>query len=78
MKTLLWKLLELVDDNWGYMTPLQKRFKVGDKCKISRYRTLYTPFEIGSEVTIVETSRHDYLIEDEYGFQIVVFQFELI
>ena len=78
MKTILWKLLELFDNNWGYTTPIQKRFKHGDKCKISHFRTKYTPLEIGDEVVIVETGRHDYLVKRSDGITVVVFQFELI
>lgn len=38
MKALLWKLLERLDNNHGYSTPLQKRFKVGDRCRISTHK----------------------------------------
>jgi hypothetical protein len=77
MKKLLWKLLELVDNNWGYTTPLQKRFNVGDKCKISSFKTKYTPLEINDVVTIVETGRHDYLVTRADGITVAVFQFEI-
>lgn len=77
MKKILWKLLEILDNNWGYSTSLQKRFKVGDKCKISNFKTKYTPLEIGDEVVIVEYSRHDYLVRRNDGITVVVFQFEL-
>ena len=40
MKKVLWFLLNIVDDNWGYSTPLQKRFKVGDRVKISNHSKL--------------------------------------
>lgn len=73
MKRLLWFLLSKVDSNWGYNTPLQKRFKVGDRVKISTHSKLiaHTP------ATILETGRHDYLIEDDNLVKHVVYQFEL-
>ncbi len=73
MKRLLWILLNLVDNNWGYTTPLQKRFKVGDKVKISIHSKLiaHTP------ATIIEFGRHDYLIKDDNNKLHVVYQFEL-
>jgi len=78
MKNILWFLISLFDSNWGYDTPLQKRFKVGDKCKISHYKTKDNTFEVGEEVTIVENGRNDYLIKNRNGKMIVVYQFELI
>lgn len=78
MIKILWKLLEIVDNNWGYYTPLQKRFKVNDKCKISSLKTQYTPLEIGDEVTVIETGRWDYLVRRADGITSVVFQFELV
>ena len=78
MIKILWKLLEIVDNNWGYYTPLQKRFKVNDKCKISSLKTQYTPLEIGDEVTVIETGRQDYLVRRADGITSVVFQFELV
>ena len=73
MKRILWFLLSKVDDNWGYSTPLQKRFKVGDRVKISTHSKLiaHTP------ATIIETGRQDYLIEDDNLVKHVVYQFEL-
>lgn len=78
MKKLLWFLLSKLDDNWGYSTPLQKRFKVGDKVKISNmvsthHKTLipHTP------ATIINTGRHDYLIQDSNMKLHVVYQFEI-
>ena len=76
MKKLLWKLLELVDNNWGYTTPIQKRFKIGDLVKISSHKTADAKFEIGSVAKILETGRHDYLIEQN-GIKAVVYQFEI-
>ena len=77
MKNILWKLLGIFDNNWGYSTPLQNRFEINDKCKISEFRTKYTPLEIGEEVTIIETGRQDYLVRNEDGTMAIVFQFEL-
>lgn len=76
MKNLLWKLLEIVDNNWGYTTPIQQRFKVGDKCKI-HFCYENTGFTPGETVTIIETGRHDYLVRSESGIQRCVYQFEL-
>jgi hypothetical protein len=76
MKNLLWKLLEMVDNNWGYTTPIQQRFKVGDKCKI-HFCYENTGFTPGETVTIIETGRHDYLVENESGIKSCVYQFEL-
>jgi hypothetical protein len=77
MKKILWKLLEMVDSNWGYTTPLQKRFQHGDKCKISHLKTTETKFNVGEIVFIIETGRHDYLVQNEDGVKGVVYQFEL-
>jgi len=73
MKKILWFILSKVDDNWGYSTPLQKRFKVGDRVKISTNSKLiaHTP------ATIIETGRYDYLIEDDNLVKHIVLQFEL-
>lgn len=76
MKKILWRLLEIVDNNWGYTTPLQRRFKIGDTIKISHNKTIETKFKIGSVAKIVETGRHDYLIEQN-GIMKVVYQFEI-
>lgn len=77
MKKILWKLLKIVDNNWGYTTPLQERFNIGDKCKISGNKTNNIKFKFGEEVTIIETGRHDYLVENDKGIKDVVYQFEL-
>ncbi len=76
MKNLLWKLLEKFDNNWGYSTPIQKRFKIGDKCKI-RFCYEDHPVKAGDVVTIIETGRHDYLVQNSEGQKFIVFQFEL-
>lgn len=77
MKTIFWKLLKLFDSNYGYITPLQKRFKIGDECKISHNKTIDTKFEIGEIVYIIENARYDYLIQNNNGMREVVYQFEL-
>lgn len=77
MKKLLWKLLKLVDNNWGYSTPIQQRFKIGEKCRIHFCYTENTGFTPGETVTIIETGRHDYLVRNESGNQSCVYQFEL-
>lgn len=73
MKKILWFLLHKVDGNLGYSTPLQKRFKVGDRVKISTNSKLiaHTP------AIILETGRYDYLIEDDNCQKHIVYQFEL-
>lgn len=76
MKKILWSLLKLADNNHGYSTPLQKRFKIGDLCKI-RYCISDHKFKIDEVVTIIETGRHDYLVENESGVKSCVYQFEL-
>jgi len=77
MKKILWKLLEWSDNNWGYSTPLQKRFKIGDKCRISQHKTAYNPFDVSEEVVIIETGRHDYLVKNNNLETAIVYQFEL-
>jgi hypothetical protein len=76
MVKILWFLLELFDNNHGYTTPLQKRYKPGDVCKISKFKTDEVHLNVGDPVVIVETGRHDYLIETKDG-RFVVYQFEL-
>lgn len=78
MKKILWLLLQFFDNNWGYSTPLQKRFNIGDKCKISKHKSKENEFEVGEEVVIVETGRHDYLIKNQRGKLAVVYQYELV
>ena len=73
MKTILWELLKLLDDNYGYSTPLQQRFKVGDRVKISPHSKLITH----TPATIIEFGRYDYLIEDDNHQKHIVYQFEL-
>lgn len=77
MKKLLWKLIELLDNNWGYSTPLQKRFNIGDVVKISIHKKHDTTFKVGEEVKILETGRHDYLVSNLKGIKAIVYQFEL-
>jgi len=74
MKKILWFLLERIDDNWGYSTPIQKRFKVGDVVKISPHSSKLVT---DTTVTILEFGRYDYLIEDDNLVKHVVYQFEL-
>jgi len=78
MKKILWKLLSIVDNNWGYTTPLQKRFQINDKCKISIFKQICTKYSVGDEVTIIETGRHDYLVSDKNGVKEIVLQIELV
>ena len=80
MKKILWKLLKLVDSNWGFTTPIQERFKVGDKCNISIFyiKNEFSELNTGEEVTIIETARYDYLVEKNLGKKSIVYQFELV
>ena len=50
---------------------------IGDKYKISRNKTKEIRFEIGEIVHIIETGRHDYLVENDKGIKDLVYQFEL-
>jgi hypothetical protein len=75
MKNILWSLL-YADNNWGYTTQLQRRFKVGDIVKIAHNKTIENKFEVDSVAKIIETARHDYLIEQN-GIKIIVYQFEI-
>jgi hypothetical protein len=75
MIRILWVLLNLFDNNWGYSTPLQERFKVGDRVKISIHSRLKRHYR--TNATIIETGRHDYLIKRDNGKLHVVYEFEL-
>lgn len=77
MKKIFWKLLSLFDSNKGYETPLQKRFNIGDKCKISPYKTNDNNLSVGDDVTVIENGRYDYLVQGKNS-KAVVYQFELI
>ena len=76
MLKLLWKLLEYYDNNWGYTTPLQKRFEIGEFVRVSKFKTKECKFNVGDVVKILETGRHDYLISRNNILD-VVYQFEL-
>lgn len=69
--------MRIFNNNWGYTTPVQKRFKIGYKSTISKNKDIETPFAIGEKVVIIETGRHDYLVENNSGIKAVVYQFEL-
>lgn len=77
MKRIIWKILERVDSNWGYSTPIQKRFKVGDRVGVSIHKKPETPFGVDEIVWIIETGRYDYLVENSDGTRAIVYQFEL-
>ncbi len=76
MKNILWKLLEWLNDNHGYSTPIQKRFNIGDKVKVSIFK-VNADILVGEPVLIIETGRHDYLVQDDDGKKSIVYQFEL-
>jgi hypothetical protein len=78
MKKLLWKLLEMVDNNHGYSTPLQKRFEIGEGLRISSDKCNDTPYITGEFIVILETGRHDYLVKNSEGVKHCVYQFELM
>jgi hypothetical protein len=69
-------LLTDIDKNHGYTTPFQDRYKKGDKCIITKEKLGDNIFPIGTEVTILETGRHDYLVESK-DKRMCVYQFEL-
>lgn len=77
MKRILWWLMELIDNNHGYSTPIQKRFRVGDKKMVSPFVLRQTALKQGETVTIIETGRHDYLVLSENGKKEIVYQFEI-
>lgn len=76
MVKILWFFTRLFDNNHGYSTVIQKRYKVGDVCRISKHKTNDVHLNVGDPVVIVENGRHDYLIETKDG-RFVVYQFEL-
>lgn len=76
MKKILWILFEWFDSNHGYSTPIQKRFRIGDKAKVSCFK-INPDLLIGEWVCILETGRHDYLVGDCIGKKNVVYHFEL-
>lgn len=77
MKKILWRLINFLDNNWGYSTPLQERFTIGENVTISKHKKEDTPFSIREKVTIVETGRHDYLVVNAAGKRWTVYQFEI-
>jgi hypothetical protein len=76
MLKLLWRLIELLDDNWGYSTPIQKRFEIGDVVRISKFKSSECKFDVGDNVTILETGSHDYLVRRNNVLD-VLYQYEL-
>lgn len=74
---ILNKLFGKIDSNWGYSTPSDVRFDVGDICAITEHKTNGNPFEIGEIVYILETGRHDYLVENINGVKHVIYQYEI-
>ena len=68
----------MIDNNHGYSTPLQKRFKIGENVRISFDKHNDTPYITGEIVMIIETGRHDYLVKNLKGVKRCVYQFELM
>jgi len=68
----------MIDNNHGYSTPLQKRFKIGENVRISFDKRNDTPYITGEIVMIIETGRHDYLVKNLKGVKRCVYQFELM
>lgn len=67
-KHFIWK----DKDEWGYSTPKQKRYKVGDMVRMI--------YDMDATVyKIIETGRHDYLIckADGSGDYTIVRQYEI-
>lgn len=64
---------------WGYSTCKQKRYKRGTKLKISEHKIDKTDekFPIGCDVWIIERGRHDYLVKNNNGDFLIVYQYEL-
>jgi len=54
-----------------------KDFDVWKEWKNSSMKTKETKFNVGEIVFIIETGRHDYLVQNEDGVKGVVYQFEL-
>lgn len=59
--------------------PLQKRYKVGDVVRINKdtCKDYTQEFIGGGQIKILEICRHDYLIQDDLGKVIVVYQNKL-
>lgn len=55
MKKLIWKILEMIDDNHGYSTSRQRRFEVGDKCKISSHKKTILNLILGKKLQLLKT-----------------------
>jgi ribosomal protein S17 len=77
MKNLLWFIVKIFIDNHGYDTPRQERFKIGERVQISKFRRHPMFNKVGEIVTIIETRRYDYLIENSLGIRCILYQFEL-
>jgi hypothetical protein len=54
-----------------------KDFDTWREWKNSSMKTKETKFNVGEIVFIIETGRHDYLVQNEDGVKGVVYQFEL-
>jgi len=73
---MIWTILKLFISNHGYSTPIQERFKVDEY-------VLPSPFCITEKIkglgplVVLETGRHDYLIQDINLNQHIVYQFEI-
>jgi hypothetical protein len=56
------------ENEWGYSTPKQLRYNVNDKVLLIRTGEIYT---------VIETGRHDYLISNKDGENLIVYQYEI-
>ena len=71
-----WNIIEFFINNHGYETQVQRRYKKGDKCMITKLKNENIRYEVGDIVTIIESARYDYLIGGKKGNDIV-YQFEI-
>jgi hypothetical protein len=67
---------------WGYSTPKQYRYAVGDEVILSDPHNgpepMYNNYVYkGTTWTVLETGRHDYLLQNEDGINIIVKQYEI-
>ena len=76
---IIWYIIELFSKQRGYSTQVQRRFKNGQRVIINNFVSSYhkANLNIGDEVKIIESARHDYLIVNEDGEKAIVYQFEL-
>lgn len=66
---------------WGYSTPKQYRYAIGDEVILSNPVDEPSPMSNfhykGTTWAVLETGRHDYLLQNEDGINIIVKQYEI-